>query len=134
MGPLPDQVEVDFAQRGPEAVGVVHLPAGIGGAAAQPVAGQLGTRDHRLEEATLVDPPHRYDPPGVSHRDLDHLGVEEAHHHRVAGGVGAEDLVGIVVGARRQPGTVGGEGEAPGRGHGVAASRKWRGIPTQPGR
>src|ERR1019366_10203720 len=41
MGPLSDEVEVDFAQRGPEAVGVVHLPAGVGGATAQPVAGQL---------------------------------------------------------------------------------------------
>ena len=131
---LADQVQVEVAECRPEAVGVVHLPAAQRTAAPESIAGQLGDREGRLEQAALVYPRHRHHAAVVGDCGLHHIGVVEAHHGRVAGGVGSQDLVGIVVGPGGQPGAGGDERGALGDGHGVPARRKLRGTSTQSGR
>ena len=131
---LADQVQVEVAEGRPEAIGVVHLPAAEGAATPEAVARQLGDREHRLEQAALVDSLHGDHAPGVGDRGLDHIGVVEAHHGRARGGVGAQDLVGIVMGPGRQPGAGGGEGGPLGHAHEVPARRKPSGTSTQSGR
>src|SRR5207249_4883651 len=48
---LSDQVEVELAEGGQEAIGVLGLPLVVRGAESQAVAGERGNRDLSLEEA-----------------------------------------------------------------------------------
>jgi hypothetical protein len=103
---LPDQMQVELADRGQEAVRVVDRDgAGLPVVDLQAVVErQLGTFDDALEHAA-----------GVDRGEIDRLaarrqdahggggGAERADHHAAVAGVGAEDVVGSGVLAAHEP-------------------------------
>ncbi len=135
---LADEVQVELTERGQEAVGVVHLPLGVGGAVAQPVAGEVRHRHLALEQPAAVDTFHPHHAPGMGDRHLERVGMEGAHHGDVIAGVRTQDLVGVTVHAFGERAGRGGEVDLPvgarHRRHLVASRRKPSGTGTQLGR
>jgi len=132
---LADEVQVELTERGQEPVGVVHLPLVVAGAVAQPVAGEVGGGHLRLEDAHLVDPPHRHHPAGMGDGHGDGVGVESANHRDSPVGVDADQLMGIAMDPIGEAAhLVGAAGHIGGGAHGVASSRKPSGTDTHWGR
>ncbi len=138
MGALADEMEVEFAERGQEAVRIVDLPLRIGGAIPQAIARQLGDEHLRLEEAGGVDALHPHDAAGMRHRQLERVGMVGAHHCHGIARVGPENLVGVTVHALGELACCRGEVDVCAgsrrRRHFVASRRKPSGTGTQLGR
>jgi hypothetical protein len=101
---LSEQVQVQLAQRGTEAVRVLHLDRiALGPFHPEPVAEPGSIGDQRLEEAGLVHALHLVRVPAVPPHDLDPLraGKKGAHDHGVSRlglrGVHSEHRVRVVV-------------------------------------
>ncbi len=135
---LADEVQVELTECRQESVGVVDLPLRVGGAVAQPVAGQVRHRHLRLEEAAIVDALHAHHAAGVSDGHLECVGVERPHHRDVAASVSAEHLVGIALHTLGELGRRLGHVDACAgsrrRGHFVASRRNPSGTGTHEGR
>ncbi len=142
---LADEVEVEVAEGGQEAVGVVDHPAALPLVEAQPVGGQLGNRYPALEDAAL-EALQRALTTLPDHRAALRRRMEGAHHGLLAEGVGAEDPVGLVLLPAEQPdGVLAEVGKGRGGGAGVGrtacrahgrppSSRNRSGVLTQSGR
>jgi hypothetical protein len=135
---LADEVEVEVTERRQEAVGVVRLPLGVGGADVESVAREGRDRHLGFEEPAVVDAPHAHKATCVRDRHLERVGVVRAHHGDVAARVRAEHLVRIAVHAigelARRLGEVERGLRVARRGHAVASTRKPTGTATQLGR
>ena len=129
---LADQVQVQLAERGREAIRVLGLPLVLPRADPQPVTGQVGHRHHGFEEPGRVRLPHRRGASRVGHGDLVGLRLEGADGGGAVFSVGAEQVVRVAEAPLDQQTNL-----RPGlrpRGHSVPRVRNRSGMGAQAGR